>query len=56
MCNNDKIGMSCMICRQVIQEFFEKDKLVVAMNPSGEEIIHTVEELCPYPFDEGDLL
>ena len=42
MCNNDKIGMSCMICRQVIQEFFEKDKLVVAMNPSGEEIIQKI--------------
>lgn len=55
MCDNDKIGMSCMVCRQVIQEFFQKDKLIVAMNPKGEEIIHTVEELCPYPFDEGDL-
>ena len=55
MCDNDKIGMCCMICRQVISEFFEKDKLVVAMNPQGEEEIHTVEELCPYPFDEEDL-
>lgn len=55
MCDNDKIGMSCMLCRQVILEFFEKDKLVIAMNPKGDTETHTVEQLCPYPFDEGDL-
>ena len=56
MCDNDKIGFSCMICRQVISEFFEKDKKVIAMNPSGEEITLTVEELCPYPFSDEDLI
>lgn len=55
MCNNEKIGMSCMICRQVISEFFDKDSKVIAMNPSGLEEIHTVEELCPYPFSDEDL-
>lgn len=55
MCDNEKIGMCCMLCRQVILEFFEKDKMIIAMNPNGDEIVHTVEELCPYPFDEEDL-
>lgn len=55
MCDNEKIGMSCMLCRQVISEFFEKDKEVICMNPNGESIINTVEELCPYPFNEDDL-
>lgn len=55
MCDNNKIGMSCMLCRQVMQEFFEKDKQVIAMNPQGEEEVHTISELCPYPFDEGAL-
>ena len=55
MCDNDKIGMSCMICRQVMIEFFEKDKQVICMNPEGKTEIHTIEELCPYPFDEEDL-
>lgn len=55
MCNNEKIGYSCMLCRQVIQELFESDKNVVAMNPNGEEKILTVKELCPYPFNEEDL-
>ena len=26
MCDNEKIGFSCMLCRQVISEFFEPDK------------------------------
>lgn len=55
MCDNDKIGMSCMLCRQVISELFEKDKEIIAMNPKGEQEVHTVSELCPYPFDEEDL-
>lgn len=56
MCDNDKIGFSCMVCRQVICEFFEKDKKVIAMNPSGQEITLTIEELCPYPFSDEDLI
>ncbi len=55
MCDNDKIGMSCMICRQVMIEFFERDKEVIAMNPNGDVEVHTVAELCPYPFSEEDL-
>lgn len=55
MCDSKKIGFSCMLCRQVILELFEKDKQIIAMNLDGDEEIHTVEELCPYPFDEDDL-
>lgn len=55
MCDNEKIGFSCMVCRQVISEFFEADKKVIAMNPNGEEISLTVKELCPYPFSDEDL-
>ena len=55
MCDNQKIGMSCMLCRQVISELFESEKKIVAMNPNGDEIVHTVAQLCPYPFNEEDL-
>lgn len=55
MCNNKKIGYSCMLCRQVILEFFESDKKIIAMNPDGEEVELTVSELCPYPFSDEDL-
>ena len=55
MCNNKKIGMPCFQCRQVFTELFEKDMLVTCMNPDGESIILSVQELCPYPFDSEDL-
>ena len=55
MCDNEKIGFSCMVCRQVISEFFEPDKNIIAMNPNGDEISLTVKELCPYPFSDEDL-
>lgn len=55
MCDNEKIGMPCMVCRQVIGEFFEPAKEIIAMNPNGDTITHTVSELCPYPFNEDDL-
>lgn len=55
MCDNEKIGMSCFMCRMVISEMFERDKYIIAMNPNGKEEIHTVAELCPYPFSDEDL-
>ena len=55
MCDDDKIGTSCFVCRQVITEFFEKDNLVTMMNPNGEALKQKVDELCPYPFDEENL-
>ncbi len=55
MCDSEKIGMPCFVCRMVISELFEKDCPIICMNPKGEEEIHTVEELCPYPFSSDDL-
>lgn len=55
MCDSDKIGTCCFVCRQVISEFFEPNKKVVMMTPNGDEMIKTVEELCPYPFTEENL-
>ena len=55
MCDNKKIGMCCMICRQVILEFFDKESLITCMNPDGETETHTVSEICTFPFSEEDL-
>lgn len=55
MCDNEKIGMPCFQCRQVFLEFFEKNMPVTCMNPNGESITLTVNDLCPYPFDSEDL-
>jgi cytidine deaminase, homotetrameric len=55
MCDNDKIGMPCFVCRMTLSELFEKDRQVICMNPEGNVIVHTVEELCPFPFSDEDL-
>ena len=55
MCDNDKIGMPCFQCRQVFLEVFEKDMLIICMNPKGQKIVKAVSELCPYPFGSEDL-
>ena len=55
MCDSEKIGTCCFMCRQVIEEFFEEDRQIVMMNPIGEMLVKTVEELCPYPFNEDNL-
>lgn len=55
MCDSEKTSSPCMLCRQVILELFESDKLIIAMNKNGEKLSYKVSELCPYPFDESDL-
>ena len=55
MCDSEKISSCCFMCRQVITEFFDKNASIILMNNKGEEKIMTVEDLCPYPFDEDDL-
>lgn len=55
MCDNDKIGMPCFVCRAVINEMFEANKKVIAMNPKGETLELKVSDLCPYPFSDEDL-
>ena len=50
-----EIGMPCFLCRQVISELFEKDKVIHCCTTTGVVEDYTVEELCPYPFGEDDL-
>lgn len=54
MLQNKKMGYPCFSCRQVLLEFFDKDTIITCVTDEGEES-HTLEELCPYPFDAGDL-
>ena len=55
MVSGEKLSMPCFMCRQVIVEFFDKDSGIILMGKNGEEEKYTVEEICPYPFDETDL-
>ena len=56
MVGSGNIGMPCFICRQVISEFFSKETYVYCYSTHGDAEKHTVEELCPYPFGEDDLV
>lgn len=56
MVASGKIGMPCFECRQVILEFFEKDKKVYCYQTDGAYQVYTVGELCPYPFGSDDLV
>ena len=55
MCDTDKLGTPCFICRQVISELFESDKEIICVTNKGEERVFTVSELCPYPFSDKSL-
>lgn len=55
MCDSKKIGTPCYICRQVINEMFERDKKVICISNIGETKEFTVSELCPYPFNEESM-
>lgn len=55
MLSNGEIGWPCFACRQTLLEFFENTVPVISVSKSGEEEVHTVAELCPYPFAKEDL-
>lgn len=54
ICDSDKIGMPCFVCRQVISEFFNiNDKVYVYSRNNMKE--YRIQEICPYPFSEDNL-
>lgn len=55
MVSSGNIGMPCFVCRQMISELFDKKCNVYCYDTYGRVEVHTVEELCPYPFGEDDL-
>lgn len=54
MVNTEKVSTCCFLCRQVMTELFDKDVKITCMSQI-EEKVFTVNDFCPYPFDEGDL-
>ena len=54
--DSNRVSTSCFGCRQVISEFFDKTTPLYFYSNTGESKKYTVEELCPYPFEEEDLL
>ncbi|MBQ9019275.1 MAG: cytidine deaminase [Bacilli bacterium] len=54
--DSNRISTSCFACRQVINELFDKDVNLYFYSNTGEVKSYKVSELCPYPFDEEDLV
>ena len=50
------ISTPCFLCRQVINELFDKDCPIICYNINGDNKAYTVGELCPAPFSEEDLI
>ena len=55
MVSSGEVGMPCFVCRQMLIEFFDMDAKVYCYSTKGEVALHTLKELCPYPFGESDL-
>ena len=55
MVDSPRISTCCFACRQVITEFFAPQSEIICMNQTGHEKTYQVRDLCPLPFDEGDL-
>ncbi len=46
----------CFLCRQIINELFDRSSLVICYDTKGDVQMYKVSDLCPYPFDESDLV
>lgn len=55
MVSSGEVGMPCFVCRQLLLEFFDLEAKVFCYSTKGEKIIHSIKELCPYPFGKDDL-
>lgn len=45
----------CALCRQVMNEFFEKTCEIIVCNIKGDYKVYRFEELLPFAFEKGDL-
>ena len=54
MCDSERIASSCFMCRQVINEFFDRED-EITLYSNGDKETYLVKDLCPYPFGSSDL-
>lgn len=55
MCDSERVSTSCFLCRQVINEFFDREDEVIFYSNDGDKKSYLVKDLCPYPFGSSDL-
>ncbi|MDO5568870.1 MAG: rRNA maturation RNase YbeY [bacterium] len=56
MSKSNKFIKPCFVCRQVFTEFFDNDIKIICYNYDGDLINYSKEQLCPYEFNDGDLV
>ena len=50
-----KLITPCFVCRQMFVELFDMNTIINCYDKDGNMKTYTLEELCPYPFNEEDL-
>ena len=50
--DDENPGTPCFVCRQMLSELFPKEAKIYCYSQTGNVKEFTLEELCPYPFDE----
>lgn len=56
MTDGETVSTPCFLCRQVINEMFDGTALVICYNTKGEVQMYKVADLCPFPFNQSDLV
>jgi len=54
--DGENVSTPCFLCRQVIAELFDPETVIISYNKKGDKKVFNVKELCPFPFDESDLV
>ena len=52
----NKLVTPCFVCRQMFVELLDMDTIINCYDKDGNMKVYTVKELCPYPFNEEDLI
>jgi len=55
MSKTEEACFPCFICRQAIRDLCSDEVKVISHTYSGRLSIHTVKELCPFPFSDDNL-
>lgn len=56
MSKTEKECWPCFICRHAISDLCNKETKIISHTYSGKTITRTVKELCPFPFNDENII
>lgn len=56
MVSGDKLSTPCFMCRQVMVQFFSQDSKIILVGKGDSRQEYSISDMCPYPFDDADLV